>query len=125
MLFPIIRIKDGGYGHIVGTNSHDMLFIKDNAIHYLSQQSMASTTHPEDGVTFDGQPADEDDLLSYPTVEMVTFEELVKIAEETMKEQTEAKLRLHESVREYLKAREICLEKLKDDDIRDSSGMLI
>ena len=125
MLFPIIRIKDGGYGHIVGTNSHDMLFIKDNAIHYMSRQSMASTTHPEDGVAFDGQPTDEDDLLPCPTVEMVTFEELVKIAVETMKEQTEAKLQLHESAREYLKAREACLEKLKDDDIMDTSGMLI
>lgn len=128
MLFPLIKIKEklGGkeYTHIVGTNSHDELIIQNNAIHYLNTQCMAGTQYPEEsGMYFVEKETDEYDLCPYATVEMVKIEELISIAEQNMKDQTEASLRLHESFKKYLEAKAKCDEKRKNDDIRDTSGM--
>lgn len=40
MLFPIIKVKDGEHIHIVGTNSHDELYVDEitGGIHYLNLQ---------------------------------------------------------------------------------------
>ena len=40
MRIPIIRVKDGDYEHIVGTNSHDVLYIDERSggIQYLNMQ---------------------------------------------------------------------------------------
>jgi len=45
MKFPIIKIKDkaSGYMRIVGTNSHDVLYVKDNTIRYLNLQNCEGT----------------------------------------------------------------------------------
>ncbi len=93
MLFPVIKIKEKGrHGeriHIVGANSHDFLFIEGNAIHYLNLQGMVGAQYPdESGMYFDGVNPDEDSFLPYVTVEMVTIEELIGIAEKTMIDQT-------------------------------------
>lgn len=129
MLFPIIKIKknsgDGEHVHIVGTNSHDCLFVENNAIHYLNMQGMVGTRYPdESGMHFAGRESDEYNVTPYPEIEMVTIEELIEIARQNMIEQTEASLRFHEAVRGYLKAEEECEEKRKNDDIRDTSGRL-
>lgn len=127
MLFPLIKIKekmgDKEYTHIVGTNSHDELIIENNAIHYLNLQCMAGTQYPEEsGMYFVGKEPGEFEVDT--TVEMVTIEELIAIAEQNMKNQTEASLKLHESVKKYLAAKADCEEKRAGDDIRDTSGML-
>lgn len=116
---------DKEYTHIVGTNSHDELIIQNNAIHYLNTQCMAGTQYPEEsGMYFAEKEADEYDLCPYSTVEMVTIEELISIAEQNMIDQTEASLRLHESVKKYLAEKAKCEEKRTGDNIRDTSGML-
>lgn len=129
MLFPVIKIKtqhgDRESIHIVGTNSHDCLIIQGNAIHYLNIQSMVGTRHPkESGMYFVEAESDEYDLCPYAEVEMVTIEELIAIAEQNMRDQTEASLKMHEAMEKYLAAKAECEEKRKDDDIRDTSGML-
>lgn len=47
MFFPIIKVKDKrlGYDHIVGTNSHDLLYVDEETggIQYLNLQCMAGT----------------------------------------------------------------------------------
>lgn len=123
MLFPVIKIKEGDRVHIVGTNSHDELIIQNNAIHYLNLQSMVGTRYPEEsGMYFVEKKPEEFEV--YPTVEMVTIEELIELATQNMKEQTEASLKLHESFEKYLKEKGICAAKRAADDIRDTSGML-
>lgn len=127
MLFPVIRIKEnsshGGAGYIVGTNRHDCLFIEDNAIHYLDMQCMESTRHPEKSqMCFVGMPPDEG--VPYMTVEMVTIEELIRIAEQNMVQQTEFRTEMHEAFREYMKTKCRCDKKRSRDDILDTSGVL-
>lgn len=123
MLFPVIKIKEGNRVHIVGTNSHDELIIENNAIHYLNIQSMVGTRYPdESGMYFLAKEPEE--FEAYPTVEMVTIEELIKLATQNMKEQTDSSLKLHKSFEKYLKEKGICAAKRADDDITDTSGML-
>lgn len=125
MLFPVIKIKEGDRVHIVGTNSHDELIIENNAIHYLNIQSMVGTQYPdESGMYFLEKEPDEYDLCPWATVEMVPIEELIKIAEENMVQQTESSLKLHESLKRYLAAKAECEEKRSHDDVMDTSGML-
>ena len=53
MLFPIIRVRDnaaGGTEHIIGENSHDVLYIsKSGGIQYVNIQCMEGTKYPEEG----------------------------------------------------------------------------
>jgi len=125
MLFPVIKIKRDEHTHIVGTNSHDALFIEGNAIHYLNLQSMVGTQYPEEsGMYFAGRELDEYSSLPYVEIEMVTIEELIEIAEQNMIKQTESSLKLHESFRKYLESQKACEEKRKEDDVSDTCGML-
>ena len=41
-----------------------------------------------------------------------------------MAQQTEASLRLHESLKRYLAVKEECEEKRSNDDVMDTGGML-
>jgi len=129
MLVPVIKIKqkcgDKEYTHIVGTNSHDELIIENNAIHYLNLQGVVGTQYPEEsGMYFEGIEPEKGSLSPYVTVEMVTVEEFIKIAEENMKEQTEASIKMHKAFRHYLSERGKCQEKLDRDTIIDTSGRL-
>lgn len=125
MLFPIIKISDNGHTHIVGTNSHDLLYIDKNAIHYLNRQcSMGTRYEKESRMYFEGRKPDEEDIMQHTTIEMVTLEELIEIAEKNMIDQTEASLRMHERFRKYLEEKEKCDKKRSADDITDTSGML-
>jgi len=124
MLFPIIKIKRDDHIHIVGANSHDNLFIEDNAIHYLNSQGMVGTKYPEESdMYFTGQePCCSE--WPYITVEMVTIEELIKIAEQNIVDQTEASLNLHNALRKYLETESSCAKKRLEDDVSDTTGML-
>ncbi len=144
MLFPVIKIKDGDHTHIVGTNSHDQLYVdeKTGGIQYLNLQCCEGTKKysGDDDEYYDGESHDSEDdddgeasmefvaeqveWEPYPLIKMVTIEELIAIAEENMIDQTEASLRLHASFAKYLKSKDICDEKRKGDDITDSTGMM-
>lgn len=106
MLFPVIKIRektgDEETVHIVGTNSHDRLYIENNAIHYLDIQCMSGTQHPnKSGMRFHGVET-EYSITGYPEIEFVTLEELIDIATQSMKEQTQATINTYEMTRKYL-----------------------
>ncbi|HBI73636.1 MAG TPA: hypothetical protein DEG06_05130 [Lachnospiraceae bacterium] len=126
MLIPIIKINDNGHIHVVGTNSHDVLFVDQNTggIQYLNLQCMEGTRKHsgKSEMSFVSKKPEEWDI--YPTIEMITVEELIEIATKNMVEQTEASIRLHESFKKYLDAKNMCEEKRRDDDVSDTSGML-
>lgn len=126
MLFPIIKIKDGNHIHIVGTNSHDSLYVEESTggIQYLNLQCMEGTKRfkGKSSMNFVTEELEEGDI--YPQIEFVTIEELIELAEKTMVDQTEASLKLHESFEKYLKSKEICEEKRSNDSVTDTSGML-
>ncbi len=126
MLFPVIKIKDGNHAHVVGTNSHDVLYVDEETggIQYLNLQCCEGTKKYEGEASMSFIAEEPEDGEIYPRIEMVTIEELIEIAEKTMVQQTEASLRLHASFEKYLKAKELCKEKSKGDTISDTSGML-
>ena len=127
MRIPIIRVKDGDYEHIVGTNSHDVLYIDERSggIQYLNMQCCERTKKFGAGqaMQFVGEPMEEYDVLG-PEIRFVTVEELIGIAVEHMKESTENKIRLHEMAKVYLEEKVKCQKRLENDDVRDSSGAL-
>lgn len=128
MLFPIIRVKEGDHIHIVGSNSHDTLFIDENTggIQYLNLQGMDGTRKHNGKSTMEFVPKPMEEWEVYPQIEFVTIEELIKLATENMIQQTEEQLSLHKIIEEtmgkYLKVKTECVEKLKNDIIIDSSG---
>jgi len=67
---------------------------------------------------------DECDVFG-PEIEFVTVEELIEIALQQMKDGTEAKLKLHATVKKYLEEKGICQKKLEEDNILDSGGALL
>lgn len=115
MLFPIIKIKENGITHIVGTNSHDCLYIHDNAIHYLNVQGMVGTEFPdESGMYFDGTDKGESSMSGLPEIEFVTLEELIKLSTQNMVEQTENTVYRNRLLAEYFKKKEECEKKLEE-----------
>lgn len=90
MLFPIIRVKDKGKegrGRILGTNSHDVLIVNEQgSIDYLDLQCMGRTG--EHGSCEFVAESIED--FPYPVVEFVTFEQLIEIYKNEIKELCEA-----------------------------------
>lgn len=128
MRIPIIKVKDGNYEHIVGTNSHDVLYVDEQSggIQYMNMQSCEGTKrfNKEMSVRFVGEPMEEYDVFG-PEVEFVTVEELIEIALQQMKDGTEAKLKLHTAVKKYMEEKEICQKKLEKDNILDSGGALL
>lgn len=128
MRIPIIKVKDGKYEHIVGTNSHDVLYVDEQSggIQYMNMQSCEGTKRfgRESSVCFVGEPMEECDVFG-PEIEFVTVEELIEIALQQMREGTENKLLLHKLVGTYLKEKEIYQKKLEEDNIQDSGGALL
>lgn len=131
MLFPIIRVKEGDHTHIVGSNSHDTLFIDENTggIQYLNLQGMDGTRKHNGKSTMEFVPKPLEEWEVYPQIEFVTIEELIKLATENMIQQTEEQIALHnmieKTIGKYLEAKSECEEKLKSDSINDSSGRII
>lgn len=126
MLIPIIKINDNGRIHIVGTNSHDTLFVDENTggIQYLNLQCMEGTRKHCGVAEMSFVTKELEEWEVYPQIEMITVEELVEIATKNMVEQTEASIRLHESFRRYIENKALCEEKRSGDDVSDTSGML-
>lgn len=126
MLFPVIKVKDGNHVHIVGTNSHDVLYVDEHTggIQYLNLQCCEGTRKYSGKASMSFVAKDLEEWEVRPQIEFVSIEELVAIAEKTMIDQTEASIRLHESFKRYLKAKDLCEEKRKNDDVSDTSGMM-
>lgn len=128
MMFPLIKVQDNSSNEfkIVGTNSHHQLYVDDQTggIHFLNLQCMAGTKkygRDEPEYSFCGNEPDEYETCV--TVEFVSIEEMIKIAIENMKDQTEAKLRLDDMFKEYIEEQKRCEEKLKNT-YPDTSGIL-
>lgn len=131
MLIPIIKVKDRDSIHIVGTNSHDTLYIDEatGGIHYLDLQCFEGTKKYDGESTMEFVPKELEESDVYPQIEFVTLEELIKIATENMCKQTEEQIGLHKVIEEtmsiYLKAKAECEDKLKQDSMKDTSGRII
>lgn len=125
MMIPIIKVKDGDYEHIVGTNSHDVLYVDDEngGIQYLNVQCCEGTKKYDGKQTmqFVGEAGYFEDMQ----VQFVTVEELVGLAIKNMKDGTEAKLKMHQMMRVYLKEKAERQEKLAEADTCDSGGALL
>lgn len=88
MLFPIIKIKEQMGNKEIG--------------HILDVQCMSGTQHPEEsGMRFQGVDS-EYPITGHPEIEFVTLEELIDIAAQFMKEQTQATINTYEMTRKYL-----------------------
>jgi len=127
MLIPIIKINDGGYEHIVGTNSHDQLYVDEETggIQYLNLQccegTKVYTDDEQNTINFIGK---DEDGSAHPLVEFVTIEELLIIATENMEKQTDAYIRLDELAKKYFEKKDESLDKLSKLETRNTSGML-
>ena len=125
MRVPIIKVKDGDYEHIVGTNSHDVLYVdkESGGILYLNIQCCEGTEKldGEQTMQFVGMPG----YFADCQIQFVTVEELIEIAIQNMRGGTEAKLLMHRLMSNYLKAKAECQEKLEGDDICDTGGALL
>lgn len=126
MLVPIIKVNDNGHVHIVGTNSHDELYIdeKTGGIQYVNLQCMEGTRKYQGKAEMNFVSKELEEWDTHPMIEMITIEELIEIAMNNMFEQTEASLRLHESLKKYMETKAICEKKRSGDDVSDTSGML-
>lgn len=130
MLFPVIKIREGNRVHIVGTNSHDCLYIENNAIHYLDIKGMVGTEYQEEsGMYFEGKYNGEYSFSGKPEIEFVTLEKLFQIAIENMEHQTERKLKADKMFSEFMEKRKECERKInksqKENGVSwDSSGRL-
>lgn len=125
MRIPVIKVKDGNYEHIVGSNSHDVLYVdgEGGGIHYLDVQCQEGTRKydGEQTMQFVGVPGYFEDVQ----IQFMTVEELVGMAIKNMVDGTDAKLKLHQMLGEYLKAKEECQERLEDNEVTDTSGALL
>lgn len=131
MLFPIIRVKEGEHVHIVGTNSHDTLYVDENTggIQYLDLQCYEGTNRIGGEASMEFVTREMHEWEVYPQIEFVTLEELIKIATDEMVKQTDARIKLHEvlntTMKTFLEKKDECEKKLENDKIRDTSGMII
>lgn len=133
MLFPIIKVSektgDEESTHIVGTNSHDRLYIDNNAIHYLNAQCMTGTQCSEEsGMKFQGVES-EYSISGFPEIEFVTLENLIEIAIHSMKEQTENTIETRKMISKYIEEKKRCKQKLTECEketgiTSDTSGNL-
>lgn len=127
MRIPVIKVNDGGYEHIVGTNSHDVLYVdkKTGGIQYLNMQCCKGTERcdGEQTMEFVAEPLEESDVYG-PRIQFVTVEELIEIAIKQMTEGTESKIKMHEMLKVYLEEKGICQKKLDEEDVWDTSGSL-
>ena len=102
MLFPIIRIKDtdNGREHIVGTDTHDSLYINGNGrIAYTNLQNGGGL---DDWYEFVGSQSE---YSAFPVVEFVTFEGLMKLYSK-QESAREERLKLRRKIAEAVFSRE-------------------
>lgn len=104
MMFPVIRIKDkhSGRVHIVGTDSHDTLYVgNDGQLHYSNlQNGDGSGADDRYGYIFDGE---ENEWEPYPSVEFVSMDGLLKIIKEQAKLSAQQERELRKFMRDAWK----------------------
>jgi len=105
MMFPIIKIRDNetGHVHVVGTNTHDTLYIDDKTggIHYLNLQCCEGTRRFDGESTYDfvGK-ADEWD--PYIQIEFVTFDELIELYKQNIAMSCEQERKLRDMIKTFI-----------------------
>ena len=123
MLFPIIKVRDSQDGrleHIVGTNSHDTLFIdkESGGIHYMSLQNEESTEKVLNGEKYEMYAyefvGEENKYSPYMKIEFVPFEKLFEIVMNEMEQSTEKEIKLNEMMRAYLDKRDSVNKKIEE-----------
>ena len=83
MKFPILKVKDimTGAVHIVGTNSHDHLYVRRGKLEYMNLQSLAST---ENGIQEEKKGYS---ITNCPEIDFLDLEEVIDL---TMDHKTKA-----------------------------------
>lgn len=123
MLFPIIKVKDSqgeAFEHIVGTNSHDTLFIdkESGGIHYMSLQNEESTEKILNGEKYEMYAyefvGEENEYSPYMQIEFVPFEKLFEIVMNEMEQSAEKEIKLNEMMRAYLDKRDSVNKKIEE-----------
>lgn len=102
MLFPIIKIKSrgGNRSHIVGMNSHDVLYVDDDgSLQYLNAQCMAGTKYGE--FVFDVEMPSEYTLTGRPEIKFVDFDTLLSMMTDHLNEGMKAKIDTYKALRQY------------------------
>ena len=131
MLFPVIKVKDNynGTWHILGTNSHDSLYIdaETGGIHYLNLQCCAGTKkfQGKSDYEFVGE---EIEYSGEPIIEFLTFDELAELCIKQTKMFCENEKKLRAIVKKVFEERDKAIaENGLDEDggIRHSGGILI
>lgn len=119
MLIPVIKVKDKASGteHVIGTSSHDMLYIKNGSIHYLNRQCFDGTNG---GYEFIG----EDSLDGFIEIEMWDIEDVIELARKDSKETAERRERLEAKIKQFQEERKQNRERVEkcgivmfDDDL--------
>ena len=82
MKFPILKVKDimTGAVHIVGTNSHDHLYVRRGKLEYMNIQSLASTENG--GFDFVGIQEEKKgySITNCPEIDFLDLEEVIDLA---------------------------------------------
>ena len=98
MLIPVIRIRDKRTGniHIVGTNYHDSLNIYKDRLTYVNMQNGCGSQYDDAEYEF----VHEENDFGYYCVEMVTLEQWIGLAINSMKEQADDSQKLYKLLME-------------------------
>lgn len=125
MLVPIIKVRSRAYGsgnsneHIVGSDSHDMLFIDDETggIHYLNLQNEETSQK-----AFHGKPrryyayefvGQESFCTPGMEIQFVDIEDFIKMAIDQMQNDAEKKEQLMMSLKKVKNTKKECNERIK------------
>ncbi len=120
MKVPIIKVN----GRIVGTNSHDCLYISKNAIHFMNIQGCCGSECDPEDYKFEGK-VDDYNFTGCPEIEFVTIEELIEIAIKQCHESAENEKNLREMIKQYFDEVDRCQNELDDTGIITTSGTLL
>lgn len=105
MMFPIIKVKDkhSGREHILGTDTHDQLFIDDETggIQYLNLQNMCGTKIYDDESEYDFVGI-EDDFNHCFTIEFVTFDELLELYKRNIEMSQESEREIRDIIKKVI-----------------------
>ena len=133
MLIPVIKIKETSgadeTAHIIGTDSHDKLYIKNNAIHYINLQNSETSERClgyESTYKFIGErneymfPA-EDEM----EIEMWDIDQLIEFAIKHACETAERKAKLAELLKMYDDAIEKCEKTIENTGMTIFDGSVL
>lgn len=105
MLFPIIRIRDNDTGNIriVGTDTHDTLYIDERTggIQYLNLQNCEGTEVINDHSTY-SYVGKTDEWDINPQIEFVTFDELLDIYKQHIDMSFEQERKWRDMIKDYI-----------------------